>query len=345
MIEQHIKKLIRHTGSIAIDEYMSVVVPYYYANNHVFGSQGDFITAPEVSQMFGEIIGVWCADQFIKAGKHKFRLVELGPGRGTLMSDLLRATKHVPLFHEHLQEIILIDSSPELRKTQQATLKNYPQCQFRDRLGELGNKFTIVIANEFFDALPIKQFRAQSGKLQEVVIADDNDQLGFCLSTQSLPLKGPLPEGAIIEVCPAAETYALQIADLISSAGGAALIIDYGYTVPSYVSTLQALKSHKYHDVLQDIGTADVTAHVDFAALAQMFVKLKCSTQIQTQGDFLQEFGIKARAEKLIERGASEAKINSELNRLTSITEMGELFKVLSVRNAVFAGSASDEAI
>lgn len=331
MIEAHIKKLIEHTGSIGIDEYMSVVVPYYYNNNHVFGSLGDFITAPEVSQMFGEIIGIWCADIFIKAGMPDFRLVELGPGRGTLMSDLLRATKHIPHFHERLQEIILVDSSPVLRSLQQAALKNYPQCQFRERLGILEDKFTIIIANEFFDALPIKQFMVQAGRLREVVIANNNDRLDFSLAAQSLPAKRSLPDNAILEISSVAGAYALQIANIISNTGGAALIIDYGYMVPSYTSTLQAVKSHKYHDVLQNMGTADITAHVDFAALQKVFAQAKCTTQIQSQGDFLQAFGIATRAEKLINHGAIPNKINCDLRRLTDQVEMGKLFKVLAV--------------
>jgi NADH dehydrogenase [ubiquinone] 1 alpha subcomplex assembly factor 7 len=329
-INQHIKQLISLKGAIALDEFLSLVVPYYYANNQVFGKSGDFTTAPEISQMFGEMVGIWAAQAFLEAGSPSFQLLELGPGRGTLMQDLLRATQHIPSFHEKLQHIILVENSTTLQEVQRQTLANVSRVSWQSDLKNLPDCFTIIIANEFFDALPFKQFQVSKGKLHEVMVTYRDDQFSFCLSLTGLPLKDELPEGAIIEYSPLTEQYAASIKEILLKNKGRALIIDYGYNSPPYKSTLQALYKHNKVNPLMHLGQADITYLVDFSKLAAQFTPT-ITPRISTQGEFLIEHGITQRAEQLIKNGADHKQIKSQLERLISKEQMGELFKVLIV--------------
>ncbi len=343
-----LKELIKQNGSIPVDKFMEMVVPYYYKNNSPFGKNGDFVTAPEVSQMFGEMIGIWCANHWLNKGKNKFTLVEIGGGNGTLMDDLLRGTKNIKGFHDSIEQIAMVEISPALKEKQKAKIL-FSKINWYSDLKELDSENCIIICNEFFDALPIKQFIKEQDGFKEVHIGLKDDEFEFV--TKSISLSNPtshpeLVSGSIemlkqvqhdknmgfsiIEKSESSIRYAEVIKQKISSIG-AALIIDYGYIEPSYKSTLQALKNHKFHNVLKEIGEADITAHVDFKSLAKVFDSFKAD--IIPQGDFLIRCGIMARAAMLIDKGADPKEIHEALARLINNDQMGQLFKVLEITN------------
>ena len=314
--------------SIPIDRFMQMAIDHYYANHQPFGEEGDFITAPETSQMFGEIIGVWCTNVWSKLNLGKFSLVEVGGGRGLLMKDLLRATKHLVEFNNALEHIYLVENSDRLVRIQQTEIKDC-RAIWVSHIDQVPKGNLLVIANEFFDALPIKQYRSTKSGWQEVSITNATKQLEFSLAEDVAAITYLAPEGSVLEISEARLEYATHLAEKVAQ--GAMLIIDYGYTEKTLSSTLQAVKDHKYHDVLQDIGNADLTAHVDFSALIQLFNSSGFESHIAAQGDFLLDYGIGIRAKKLIENGAEEDVIMNQLNRLVHPEQMGELFKVLQV--------------
>lgn len=321
-------------SQMKLDQFMSFVIPYYYQNNMAIGSVGDFLTAPEISQMFGEMVGIWCAEKFLQANSPKFQIIELGAGNGTMLSDLLRATKHVVGFHENLENIVVIENSDLLKSRQKLKLKQYDKCKWKNNLDDIDKLFTIIIANEFFDALPIKQYQVVKSRLHEVMIKIANNKAEFVLSSEGLSLDlfgkyGSFHEGDIIETSPASLNYAHLIKNLITQNGGAALIIDYGYVKSTNKSTLQALYEHRYISPLEKIGNADITAHVNFQSLAEVFAGCN-DIKISTQSDFLTSYGITTRAEQLINKASNKSEeIKSQLERLISSQQMGELFKVL----------------
>jgi NADH dehydrogenase [ubiquinone] 1 alpha subcomplex assembly factor 7 len=312
----------------------------YYSRQDPFGRDGDFITAPEVSQMFGELIGLWAVAGWQAQGApNPFRLVELGPGRGTLMADALRAARLVPDFLA-AAEIDLVEVSPSLRERQRQALAGQ-RVTWHERLDELPEQPLVLIANEFFDALPIRQFQQQRGCWHERVIGlnPTGDGLVFGLAP---PLPEPaafdLPtgasEGAIAEHCPAGQAIAGEIARRLATRGGLALIIDYGYGAGESGDTLQAVRRHDRHDVLEAPGKADLTAHVDFAALALTARAAGAAVHGPvTQGDFLSALGLAARAERLSAKATpSQARdIAAAKTRLVAPAEMGRLFKVLAL--------------
>lgn len=322
-----LKNLISLNGSIPVDKFMEVVVPYYYQNSKPFGKKGDFITAPEVSQMFGEMIGIWCANHWFNKGQNKFTLVEIGGGNGTLMADLLRGTKNIKGFHDSIEQIVMVEISQALKEKQKSKILFSNICWYND-LKELDSENCIVICNEFFDALPIKQFIKEQGGFKEVHIGLKDDEFEFVTKSISSDLDELCRDGGIVEKSESSIRYAEVIKQKIGSKG-AALIIDYGYIGPSYKSTLQALKSHKFHNVLKEIGEADITAHVDFKSLAKVFDSFKAD--IIPQGDFLIRWGIMARAAMLIDNGADPKEIHEALARLINNDQMGQLFKVLEI--------------
>ncbi len=324
--ESSIKKLIEVNGPIPIDQFMELVVSYYYANNNPFGCDGDFITAPEISQMFGEIIGIWCANHWLESNSRPFTLVEIGGGNGTLMSDLIRGTKHIPNFHKSIIEIAMVETSPALAQKQSKKI-NFPRIKWHQHISEVEAQDCIVICNEFFDALPIKQFKKDKDGLKEVLVGATEDHLMFTTS-RSFNIEEKLKIDSIIETSPASTVYANLIREKIGD-HGAGLIIDYGYIEPTYKSTLQAVKKNRYHNILSEIGTADITAHVDFKSLAKIFKQ----SEILSQGEFLKKYGIEIRAKSLISNGGNINEINSQLDRLISLEHMGELFKAMIVRN------------
>jgi SAM-dependent MidA family methyltransferase len=323
---------INKSGSIKLDEFMSLVIPYYYQNANPFGKNGDFITAPEISQMFGEIIAVWAADIWMKNDCPEFNIIELGPGKGTLTTDLLRGSKSFKNFHQSIKHITLIESSQSLREIQAKNLIAYrDKLQWFNHLNDVStNTFTIIIANEFLDALPIKQFVKRSDGFHEIEIGLNADEkFDFIESATASELSIDCNDGDIVEISEASLTYADSISSLLKQNGGTLLCIDYGYLYPSMKSTLQAVKNHCYHPVLEDIGEADITSLVDFAKLKNRFIKNSLHAVTLTQREFLLHYGILERAKMLAHASGDNEKITSELSRLTDVKEMGELFKVL----------------
>ena len=294
MLKEKIIAQIKQSGPMAVDSYMEICNTYYYATRDPFGTKGDFTTAPEISQIFGEMIGIWAIMEWEKLKRPKnIAIMELGPGRGTLMADLLRAIKLAPEFKP---EIHMVEFSPTLREMQKKTLAKH-NVKWHEEIPTLKMK-TLVIANEFFDALPIKQFTPEGERL----IHEKDGQLYFNSNEVS------------IELCPLVKPLMQQI----SASCAAGVIIDYGYFTPKGANTLQAVKNHKYHNVLEDSGEADLTSHVNFAELAANCQK---NPRLMTQREFLLAYGADVRAKIL---GKEQ-----DLERLIAPHQMGELFKVL----------------
>ena len=315
----------------------------YSRHHNPLGAAGDFITAPEISQMFGELLGLWCVDWWQRAGRPtEWVLCECGPGRGTLLHDALRAARQVPAFLAACQ-LRLFETNHDLRALQAQALGAY-QPQWLARLDDLPPLPTLVLANEFFDALPIRQFSWQASGWHENCIGVVADRLAW-LATPVLPSLGASfpagdehgggwPPGAVFETTPAGHALMAILAQHIVAYGGALLAIDYGYAAPSGAATFQAVAQHHATDPLADPGAADLTAHVDFGALAAVAVAHQAHVwPLQTQGDFLTKLGIAQRCHQLAQP-ASEAQrvlLQAALHRLTDPAEMGTLFKVLCV--------------
>jgi NADH dehydrogenase [ubiquinone] 1 alpha subcomplex assembly factor 7 len=314
----------------------------YYANRDPFGRTGDFITAPEISQMFGELIGLWAAEVWRQMGSpHAVRLIELGPGRGTMMADALRAARALPAFRSALS-VHLVETSPALERRQRETLAACGAPIYWHRtLAEVPPGVSIILANEFFDALPVHQaIRSAQGWHERAVGLDPAGRLAFAIASAPLSPIVRIPQrlgataapGAIFEWRCAKDMRALAAR---VAGNGAALIIDYGHTESGLGETLQAVRGHRFADVLAEPGEADLTAHVDFAALradaetagAEVYGPIE-------QGLFLQRLGIAERAARL--KTAAPAKgdaIDAALARLTGPgpTGMGRLFKALAL--------------
>lgn len=343
---------IRQTGPLTVAEYMHAALQHprhgYYHRQDPFGRDGDFVTAPEISQMFGELLGLWAADWWARAGQPPaVALAELGAGRGTLMADALRATRVLPAFRQAMS-VHLVESSPRLKDRQQAALAGADvPVTWYDTVAELPvDRPLIVIANEFFDALPIRQFvRTAQGWAERVVaLGADGGSLVFGASPIGAgavtALRGraetALPVGSVVEVAPAAIAVMDALADRIAGAGGTALIIDYGYAGPVAGDTLQAVARHRPVDPLCRPGTADLTAHVDFTALGRIATErgLRVQGPIE-QGPLLVALGLRARAERLKSAASptQRAEIDDAVTRLTDPrpTGMGTLFKALAV--------------
>ncbi|MFT5540639.1 MAG: NADH dehydrogenase [ubiquinone] 1 alpha subcomplex assembly factor 7, partial [Alphaproteobacteria bacterium] len=272
-------------GPITVARYMELALGHpehgYYRTRDPLGVDGDFITAPEVSQMFGELIGLWAAVTWEQMGKPaSFILAELGPGRGTLMADALRAA-HAQEGFTDAAKLHLIETSPALRARQHETL-GHAAPQWHDDMTTLPDGPLIVFANEFFDALPVRQFMYQDSVWRERLIttADQgsDNPFRFTLAENAaenaaddpgLPAAAATADGTVAETCGAGEALAAKLGTRFSAAGGAALIIDYGYGHPASGDSLQAVKGHAYADPLANPGNADITAHVDFTALAK----------------------------------------------------------------------------
>lgn len=344
----HIARLIEETGPVTVSQFMGVALGHpdhgYYMTRDPLGAKGDFITAPEVSQMFGELVGLWLADCWMRqVSPSPFRLVELGPGRGTLTADALRAMKSVPGMADAAQ-IHFVETSPALRAEQEARV---PDATWHDRLADVPAGPTFLIANEFFDALPVRQFvRTAQGWCERHVALAEGTSAGtprFAFTLSPVPLKDEsaipqgarsAPEGSIAELSPASTAIAQEIATRIAGHGGAALIIDYGHAGSAAGDTLQAVRGHDFTDPLENPGEADITAHVDFEMIAAAAQAGGCAAFGPVeQGRFLAEIGIQARAEALARKATtSQARdIETALERLTAPDQMGSLFKVLGL--------------
>ena len=326
-------------GPMRLDDYISTCLLHptqgYYTTRTPFGTQGDFITAPEISQMFGELIGLSLAQAWLDQGAPTpFTLAELGPGRGILMADALRAASHIEGFVDAAQ-ITLLEASPALRKVQAETLHAYAP-QWIDSIEALPERPTYLIANEFFDALPIRQFVRDGTRWRERQLGLQDDTLTFGLGpAQPQPALAhrikDTNDGDLIEDCAAAAPIVTTVANRIAAHGGAALIFDYG-DWRSVGDTLQAVQDHAPTDPLAAPGHADLTAHVDFEALLNATAPCTPS-RVTPQGVFLERLGITQRATALAKTLSGPA-LDSHIaahRRLTHPQEMGNLFKTFGI--------------
>lgn len=341
-----IKKLIKTSGPLPVWRYMQLCLVHpehgYYIARDPLGREGDFITSPEVSQMFGELVGLWAASVWNAMGMpQEVKFIELGPGRGTMMADALRAVRILPAFHEAIS-VHLVEASPTLRDIQRHKLADAAYVEWYARIEDIPEGPAIILANEFFDALPIHQAVKQATGWHERVIEIDDDVLAYGVAKDPIPrfevLLPPLvraaPNGAIFEWRP--DTEVMTIARRLRDQGGAALIIDYGHLRSDAGDTFQAVAKHNFTNPLKNAGLADVTAHVDFQALARAAedVGARAHGPVE-QGAFLNRLGIETRAQALM-KGATEdgqKLITAGLARLTgpSPEGMGSLFKVLGI--------------
>ncbi len=351
-LEQELKKLISANGPISMAQYMGECLGHpkhgYYMHKDPFGSKGDFTTAPEVSQMFGEMLGMWIANAWQDLGqKTPVKLIELGPGRGTLMADILRVLNIVPQLKENLS-VHLVEMSPTLMAAQKQSLSAVDKTpvHWHKSIADVPEGFSFIIANEFFDALPVHQFEMTDKNWRERVVDVDNDSLATLITALAAPspalfmtdevLRNSAKNGDIIETSPLSITIMAEISRRIASHGGAGLIIDYGYKKAALGDSLQAMKNHAFCQIFETPGEADITAHVNFEVLAKC--ASECGLDIfgaTTQGAFLKQLGIEMRAEKLKSNATPEQKqdVDAAIKRLTGDKEMGTLFKVMAVQN------------
>ena len=308
----------------------------YYRNRDPLGAEGDFVTAPELSQAFGEVIGAWLAQAWLDLGAPApFCLVELGPGRGTLLADALRATRAVPGFHQNLR-LHLVETSERLRVAQATRLARFDPG-WHQAFGEIPPGPLLLVANEFFDALPAHQLVATSdGWVERCVDLDEEGRLAFRLAQHRSVLGDRLPDAppdTVAEVSPARRELAHAIARRMARDGGVALVIDYGAWAEGPTGdTLQATRRHAPCDPLDAPGTADLTTHVDFRALAQAAAAGGAAVYGPVpQGTFLATLGLHLRTAKLLGRATPDQgrALRAALFRLTDAGAMGELFKAL----------------
>ncbi len=340
-LERELVRMIEAGGPMPLDRYMALCLGHplhgYYMRRDPLGQAGDFTTAPEISQMFGEIIGIWCMHCFeLMARPAAFDLIELGPGRGTLMMDLLRAVRAMPDFLPRLR-LRLIETSPVLRAAQQKTIAGtVVPVTWHETLDDLPLAPSILIANEFFDALPVRQFQRLSQGWGERVIGLRAGQLQMGLVPA--PFAPPswaaaAAEGEIIEIRPAAEQWAASIAKRLASQKGAALIVDYGHLRSGPGDTLQAVRTHQPVPILDRPGESDLTAHLDFEALALTLRNGGARTCAPLpQREFLLEMGLELRVSRLSRSATEPQKQDLALaaERLAGPAQMGHLFKVMA---------------
>ena len=360
-LQSEIKKLIKSSGPMPVWRYMELCLTHpehgYYVSRDPLGREGDFTTAPEVSQMFGELLGLWAASVWKAIGSPPMlRLVELGPGRGTMMADALRALRVLPPLYQSLS-IHLVEINSVLREKQRATLSGVRNISWHDSVDDVPEGPAVILANEYFDVLPIHQVvKRETGWHERVVQLDDSGRLVFAAAAEPTPrfevLLPPLvraaPVGAVFEWRPDAEI--MKIATRVREQDGAALIIDYGHLRSDAGDTFQAIARHSFADPLKNPGQADVTAHVDFQALVRAAEGLGARVHGPvTQGEFLKRLGIETRAATLQAKTTPEvsADIAAALKRLTDSGRggMGSMFKVLAITEANLTSVAglSDE--
>jgi SAM-dependent MidA family methyltransferase len=330
-----LRERIRANGPISLADYMGEALAHpehgYYRSRDPLGVAGDFTTAPEISQMFGELIGLWCAVLWQSMGSPaQVVLAELGPGRGTLMADLLRAAAMVPDFRRAVS-VHLVETSLPLRAKQAERLAGVGAV-WHDDISTLPPGPLLLVANEFFDALPVHQWIRRSDGWHERMIDADGDALVFVDGPLAHGLVAPVAtEGAIFETNPDARAIAGRIGQRLTASGGAALLIDYGHPTSALGDTVQAVRHHAYAPVLESPGEADLTAHVDFQALSQAARPAKCFGPV-TQGGFLRALGIELRCERLARSSPDKAgEIAAACRRLIDASEMGTLFKALAM--------------
>jgi SAM-dependent MidA family methyltransferase len=312
-LERALRERIAAEGPITVETFMEACNAYYYATRDPLGASGDFTTAPEVSQMFGEMVGAALADCWKRAGAPADAIyAELGPGRGTLACDALRVLRSAGF----KGEVHLVETSPVLRDMQKQAV---PEAQFHDAIGELPAEPLLLVANEFLDALPIRQY--VGGVERRVLVAAG----GLAFDR----------DGEIVETSPARDEAVMAVATCLAAKGGAAIIIDYGHERAGSGDTLQAVRRHGYAPVLADPGEQDLTSHVDFQAVAEAARDAGAAvTPVVRQGEWLIRLGIEARAQALMRANPERAAdVQSALERLTARDQMGALFKVIAVHS------------
>jgi NADH dehydrogenase [ubiquinone] 1 alpha subcomplex assembly factor 7 len=345
-----IKKLIKSSGPMPVWRYMELCLMHpkhgYYLSRDPLGREGDFTTAPEVSQMFGELLGLWAASVWKAIGSPPLlRLIEIGPGRGTMMADALRALRVLPPLYQALS-IHLVEVNPVLRDKQKAALSGSRNVTWHDTIDDVPDGPSVIFANEYFDVLPIHQaVKGENGWHERTVELDDSGKLAFGAATEPMPRFEVLlppwvraaPVGAVFEWRPDAEV--MKIASRVRDQEGAALVIDYGHLRSDAGDTFQAIARHSFTDPLKSPGLADVTAHVDFQALVRATEDLGARVHGPVpQGDFLKRLGIETRAVSLMAKASHEVSedVAGALKRLIGggSSGMGQMFKVLGISEA-----------
>jgi SAM-dependent MidA family methyltransferase len=320
-LERALRERIQAEGPIGVDAYMEACNTYYYATRDPLGAAGDFTTAPEISQLFGEMVGAALADCWVRAGKPEAAVyVELGPGRGSLAADALRVLRSAGFGGE----VHLVETSPILRETQRAAV---PDAAWHERIEELPRAPLLLVANEFLDALPVRQMVGAVER--RVMIAGG----GLAFDR----------DGEITEVSPARDEAVAAVTRHLLTHGGAAILIDYGHSKSAPGETLQAVRSHGFAPVLASPGEQDLTAHVDFEAVERAAEGAKV-TPLATQGEWLNRLGIGARAAALASTNPDRAEeVAAAVQRLTGRTAMGELFKVVAIHSPTWPAPAGFE--
>ena len=340
-LRERLLGLIAQGGPMTLAQYMGAALydplSGYSARRAMLGADGDFITAPDVSQMFGELIGLWCARSWMDMGQPApFQLVELGPGSGAMMADVRRATKIVPGFSEAAQ-IALVEFSAPLRERQQSALGD--GAIWVTHLEEVADGPAIIVGNEFLDCLPIRQFvRTPDGWHERLVGAGESGALAFGLAPEALETDALIPAalrdapaGSVAEIAPALPAFVARIAARLRAHGGRALFIDYGTPTTTAGDSLQAVRNHTKVDPLETPGAADLTAHVDFETLAALAraAGLDVAGPV-AQGAWLSSLGIDARAAALAKARPDKAEVIARQHtRLTAPEEMGALFQAI----------------
>lgn len=341
-LEREIITEIETNGPMGIDRFMALALGHprhgYYMTRDPFGMSGDFVTAPEISQIFGELLGLLTAITWQMLGEPaRVALVELGPGRGTLMADALRASRAVPGFFSCL-EVHLVEMSPVLQRAQAETLKDSGRRpQWHASIDTLPDDCPLVIlANEFFDALPMRQFQRREGAWRERLVglsADGALKLGLDGAiAEGLTLEAP--DGAVFETSPVSLDIMRRLAARLAEQRGLLLAIDYGTDKFAFGETLQAVRRHKFAPVLANPGEADITAHVDFASLGIAAKRGGADVHpVVTQASLLERLGIRHRAEILKRNAETPDEVDLAVERLagTDAQAMGLLFKALAV--------------
>ena len=327
-IAEQLRARIAAEGPISVADYMAAANAHYYASRDPLGAAGDFVTAPEISQMFGELIGLWLADLWLRAGRPGgVHYAELGPGRGTLAADALRAMRGSGIE----PPIELIETSPALKEEQRQRLAAARWHDDIEGLPERGPM--LVVANEFFDALPVRQFVREADGWRELVVSADGDRFRRKSGPAAAEQLPPSRTGAVIERSPASVTIVTRLAARLARQGGAGLIIDYGHAHHGVGDTLQAVSGHAYADPWEAPGARDLTAHVDFEALAEAARAqgVRVFGPI-VQGAFLRSMGIDLRSAQLAKAAPERTEeIVVARERLTAPGQMGRLFKVMAL--------------
>lgn len=349
-LRERLQAQIAQSGPITVAQFMTAALhdpaDGYYATRPALGEEGDFITAPLISQMFGELVGVWAASAWALMGEpEEVRLVEMGPGDGTLMSDILRAGRMAPGFLE-AADVWLVETSGPLRALQEKRLGD--RARWTASLDEVPRGAPLIlVANELLDCLPVRQFvRTAVGWAEQLVGLDAQGRLAFTLNpTPAAGLLPDAPEGAVYEQSMAQETLGAKLGSRVARDGGAALLIDYGRDRADFGDTLQAVRRHRKVEPLDEPGSADLTVHADFPAVMAAARQQGAATAILTQAEFLARLGIGLRAEALVRARPDKAPmIGRQLNRLVAADQMGELFKACCIFSPGWTPPAFEEA-